>query len=161
MWSNLWHVSLPLMHWWLLQNSWFLMCNVVYMIYCIADLESIANSQKSLGIGQEEKARRVRWKREKKKRENEGGLGEGGVGVVLDLKGSWRLIADFRCNCLKLFLISEDFFFGESIISEDWKCNLKIQWEPFHKIFLLCKWTCIMSYMRVSMMIFIEQKNKY
>ena len=23
MWSNLWHVSLPLMHWWLLQNSWF------------------------------------------------------------------------------------------------------------------------------------------
>ena len=30
MWSNLWHVSLPLMHWWLLQNSWFFMCDVLY-----------------------------------------------------------------------------------------------------------------------------------
>ena len=73
------------------------------MICCIADPEGITNAQKLLGIGQEEKARHIRWKREKKKRENEGGLGEGGVGVVLDLKGSWRLIADFRCNCLKLF----------------------------------------------------------
>ena len=45
------------------------------------------------------------------------GLGGGGGG--LDLKGSLRLIANFRCNCLKLFLISEDLFFGESIISED------------------------------------------
>ena len=52
------------------------------MIYCIADPEGIANAQKSLGIGQEEKARHVRWKREKKKRENEGGLGGGGGGGV-------------------------------------------------------------------------------
>ena len=69
------------------------MCNVVYMIYCIADLESIANSQKSLGIGQEEKACHIRWKREEKKRENEGGLvgavfggGGGGVGFKRQLK---------------------------------------------------------------------------
>ena len=136
------------------------MCNVVYVIYCIADPEGIANAQKSLGIGQEEKARHIRWKREKKKKGKWRRAGWGGVGG-LDLKGSWRPNADFRCNCLKLFLISENFFFGESIISEDWKCNLKIKWEPFHKKFWLCKWTCIMSYMRVSMMIFIEQKNKY
>ena len=36
------------------------MCNVVYVIYCIADPEGIAKAQKSLGIGQEEKARRIR-----------------------------------------------------------------------------------------------------
>ena len=40
------------------------MSNVVYVICCIADPEGIANAQKSLGIGQEEKARHVRWKRD-------------------------------------------------------------------------------------------------
>ena len=136
------------------------MCNVVYVICCIVDPEGIANAQKSLGIGQEEKARHVSWKREGEKRKMKEGWGRRGV-WILDLEGSWRLIANFRCNCLKLYLISEYFFFGESIIFEDWKCNLKIQWEPFHKKFWLCKWTCIMSYMRVSMVIFIKQKNKY
>ena len=38
----------------------FLICNEVYVICCNADPEGIANAQKSLGIGQEEKARRVR-----------------------------------------------------------------------------------------------------
>ena len=37
----------------------FLICNVVYVICYIADPEGIANAQKSLGIGQEEKARHV------------------------------------------------------------------------------------------------------
>ena len=55
------------------------MCNVVYVIYCIADPEGIANAQKSLGIGQEEKARHIRWKREKKKEgKMKEGLGGGG-----------------------------------------------------------------------------------
>lgn len=37
------------------------MSNIIYVIRCIADPEGIANAQKSLGIGQEEKDRRVRW----------------------------------------------------------------------------------------------------
>lgn len=40
-----------------------LMSNIIFMIRCIADPEGIANAQKSLGIGQEEKDRRVRWNR--------------------------------------------------------------------------------------------------
>ena len=62
------------------------MCNVVYVIYCIADPEGMANAQKSLGIGQEEKAATfVEKERKKKGKMKEGWLG--GVGG-LDLKGS-------------------------------------------------------------------------
>ena len=36
------------------------MVNLVYVVLYIADPEGIANAQKSLGIGQEDKVRRVR-----------------------------------------------------------------------------------------------------
>ena len=58
----------------------FSICNVVYVICCIANLEGIANAQKLLGIGQEEKARRIRGKRDYKKGKGRRARGRGGGG---------------------------------------------------------------------------------
>ena len=52
------------------------------MICCIADPEGIANAQKSLGIGQEEKARRVGWNEINKKGKGREGGGGGGGGRI-------------------------------------------------------------------------------
>ena len=56
------------------------MCNIVYVICCIADPEGFANAQKSLGIGQEESSSHSLKTKEKR---GSGRGGGGGAGVFI------------------------------------------------------------------------------